>query len=109
MEKNDACELMDKMIEEGHLSKDQSHNLFAISLLRSNNIDEDEKLLSNMLESGINPNGLAFNTLIKGMCFMGRFSDALSWHHVMENMGCALEIDSCSNTFTQAMQKWLCE
>ena len=68
-----------------------------ISLLRSNNIDEAKKLLSNMLESGIKPNGLAFNTLIKGMCFMGRFSDAfINWHHVMENMGCALDINACS-------------
>ena len=87
---------MDKMIKEGNLSKDQSHNLFMISLLRSNNIDEAEKLLSNMIESGINPNGLEFNTLIKGMCFMGGFSDALSWHHLMEKMDCALDIDSCS-------------
>ena len=49
-----------------------------------------------MLESGIKPNGLAFNTLIKGMCFVGMFFDALSWNHVMEKMGCALDIDSCS-------------
>ena len=49
-----------------------------------------------MLESGIKPNGLAFNTLIKGMCFVGRFFDALSWHHVMEKMGCTLDIDVCS-------------
>ena len=87
---------MDKMVEEGPLSKDQSHNLFMISLLRSNNIDETEKLLSSMHESGISPNGLEFNTLIKQTCFMGRFCDALSCHHVMEKMGCALGIDSCS-------------
>ena len=49
-----------------------------------------------MLESGIHPNGLAFNTLIKGMCLVGRFSDTLSWNHVKENMGYALDIDSCS-------------
>ena len=77
---NDAYELMDKMIKEGHLSKDQIHNLFMNYLIRSNNIDKAEKLLSNMLESGIKPNGLTFNTLIKGICFVGGFSDALSWH-----------------------------
>ena len=49
-----------------------------------------------MLESGIKSNGLAFNTLIKGLCFVERFFDALSWHHVMENMVCALDIDSFS-------------
>ena len=58
------------------------------------NIDEVDKLLINMFKSGTKPNGLAFNTLIKGKCFMGRFYDALSWHHVMEKMGCALDIDS---------------
>ena len=87
---------MDKMIEEGHISKDQIHYLFFISLIRSNNIDEAEKLLSNMLESGIKTNGPAFNTLIKGMCFVGRFFYALHWNHVMENLGCAPNIDSCS-------------
>ena len=49
-----------------------------------------------MLESDNNPNVLAFNTFIKGMCLVGRFSDTLSWNHVMENMGYALHIDSCS-------------
>ena len=49
-----------------------------------------------MLESGIKPNDLEFNTLIKRMFLVGRFSNALSWHHVMEKLGCSLDIDSCS-------------
>eukprot|EP01018_Ginkgo_biloba_P018601 Gb_04677 [translate_table: standard] len=81
---DDAYELMEKMIQGGHLLKDQSHNSLVISLLRTNNIEEAEKLFRNMVESGIRPNDLAYNTLIKGLCSVGRYSDALLWGYVNE-------------------------
>ncbi|KAH9325873.1 hypothetical protein KI387_006051 [Taxus chinensis] len=93
---DDADKLMEKMIKGGHLPKDQCHNSFMIELLRANKVEEAENLLRNMLVSGISPNGLAYNTLIKVLCLVGRYSNALDWYHKMENMYCSLELEVCS-------------
>ncbi|KAF8405445.1 hypothetical protein HHK36_010351 [Tetracentron sinense] len=91
----EAYKLIDKVIVDGSvLNSGFYYSSFVVCLLRIKNMEEAEKLFRRMLASGVKPNGLACNSLIKEICSEGRALDGFGLYRELEKMEFLASVDT---------------
>ncbi|KAK1296558.1 Pentatricopeptide repeat-containing protein [Acorus calamus] len=97
---SDACEV----VERGFIDGGEGYSSLVVSLLRANNVSEAERVVVGMLERELTPDGLSRNSLIVGLCSVGRSVDGLRWYcRFEEEMSLPVGADAC-----QALLEGLC-
>nr|CAD1832937.1 unnamed protein product [Ananas comosus var. bracteatus] len=84
-----AYDLIENVVGAGTISSNSCYSLLVTCLIKIHSLDEAEGLLRKMIEKGIKPSGLAFNSLVRELCRKGRILDGYSWFGVVEENGLA--------------------
>ncbi|KAF8403447.1 hypothetical protein HHK36_011551 [Tetracentron sinense] len=90
----EAYKLIDKVIVDGSVSSGGCYSSFVVCLLWIKNMEEAEKLFRRMLASGVKPEGLACNSLIKEICLEGRALDGFGLYCELEKVECLSSVDT---------------
>ncbi|OAY80817.1 Pentatricopeptide repeat-containing protein [Ananas comosus] len=98
-----AYDLIENVVGAGTISSDSCYSLLVTCLIKIHSLDEAEGLLRKMIEKGIKPSGLAFNSLVRELCRKGRILDGYSLLGVME------ENESADSDVYSMLLKRLCE
>ncbi|KAL6965968.1 hypothetical protein U1Q18_047589 [Sarracenia purpurea var. burkii] len=89
----EAYKLIDKVVAGGSVSNGECNSSLVVSLLRIKKLVEPEKLFRGMLASAMKLDGLASNTMIKGLCLDGLALDGFYLYNEIDKLGFLSSID----------------